>query len=104
MLLIVYNDLLSCLQRRLNGAGILACMGLIFGVGFFAWCDDVKSFVSVTRSHPFIRVSLILFRKRGPLWNHEDVSPKNSNIKSAEQLSAFVRHVVTVFKHSQTGL
>lgn len=43
-------------------------------------------------------------RKKGPLWNHEDVSPKNPNIKSADQLSVFVRHVVTVFKHSQTGL
>lgn len=43
-------------------------------------------------------------RKRGPLWNHEDVSPKNPNIKSADQLSVFVRHVVTVFKHSQSGL
>lgn len=43
-------------------------------------------------------------RKRGPLWNHEDVSPKNPNIKSADQLSVFVRHVVTVFKHSQTGV
>lgn len=43
-------------------------------------------------------------RKRGPLWNHEDVSPKNPNIKSADQLSAFVRHVVNVFKQSQSGL
>uniref|UniRef100_A0A3Q0T083 Furry homolog, like n=1 Tax=Amphilophus citrinellus TaxID=61819 RepID=A0A3Q0T083_AMPCI len=48
-------------------------------------------------------IEFITSRKRGPLWNHEDVSPKNSNIKSAEQLSAFVRHVVTVFKYSQTG-
>lgn len=43
-------------------------------------------------------------RKRGPLWNHEDVSPKNPNIKSADQLSVFVRHVVNVFKHSQSGV
>lgn len=43
-------------------------------------------------------------RKRGPLWNHEDVSPKNPNIKSADQLSVFVRHVVNVFKQSQSGL
>lgn len=42
-------------------------------------------------------------RKRGPLWNHEDMSPKNTNIKSAEQLSVFLRHVVTVFKQSQSG-
>lgn len=51
------------------------------------------------------RVDLPMFcRKRGPLWNHEDVSPKNPNIKSADQLSVFVRHVMTVFKHSQTGM
>uniref|UniRef100_A0A096M8S1 Furry homolog, like n=1 Tax=Poecilia formosa TaxID=48698 RepID=A0A096M8S1_POEFO len=48
-------------------------------------------------------IEFITSRKRGPLWNHEDVSPKNSNIKSADQLSVFVRHVVTVFKQSQTG-
>uniref|UniRef100_A0A671YC51 Furry homolog, like n=1 Tax=Sparus aurata TaxID=8175 RepID=A0A671YC51_SPAAU len=48
-------------------------------------------------------IEFITSRKRGPLWNHEDVSPKNPNIKSADQLSVFVRHVVTVFKHSQTG-
>ncbi|XP_063321968.1 protein furry homolog-like isoform X5 [Pelmatolapia mariae] len=62
--------------------------------------------VDVTVEHDEKAKALIEFitsRKRGPLWNHEDVSPKNSNIKSADQLSAFVRHVVTVFKHSQTG-
>ncbi|KAF3834580.1 hypothetical protein F7725_027138 [Dissostichus mawsoni] len=32
-------------------------------------------------------IEFITSRKRGPLWNHEDVSPKNPNIKSAEQLS-----------------
>ncbi|XP_075943439.1 protein furry homolog-like isoform X7 [Anarhichas minor] len=48
-------------------------------------------------------IEFITSRKRGPLWNHEDVSPKNPNIKSAEQLSVFVRHVVTVFKHSPSG-
>ncbi|XP_019752122.1 protein furry homolog-like isoform X1 [Hippocampus comes] len=48
-------------------------------------------------------IEFITSRKRGPLWNHEDVSPKNPNIKSAEQLSAFVRHVMTVFNLSQPG-
>ncbi|KAK9518920.1 hypothetical protein VZT92_021686 [Zoarces viviparus] len=48
-------------------------------------------------------IEFITSRKRGPLWNHEDVSPKNPNIKSAEQLSVFVRHVATVFKHSPSG-
>ncbi|XP_072295543.1 protein furry homolog-like isoform X5 [Eucyclogobius newberryi] len=48
-------------------------------------------------------IEFITTRKRGPLWNHEDVSPKNPNIKSADQLSVFARHVVTVFKYSQSG-
>lgn len=45
-----------------------------------------------------------VFRKRGPLWNHEDVSAKNPNIKSAEQLTAFLKHVVSVFKQSNAGI
>uniref|UniRef100_A0A672IIV2 Furry homolog, like n=1 Tax=Salarias fasciatus TaxID=181472 RepID=A0A672IIV2_SALFA len=48
-------------------------------------------------------IEFITSRKRGPLWNHEDVSPKNPNIKSADQLSVFVRHVVAVFKYCQSG-
>lgn len=45
-----------------------------------------------------------VFRKRGPLWNHEDVSAKNPNIKSAEQLTTFLKHVVSVFKQSSSGI
>ncbi|XP_031430230.1 protein furry homolog-like [Clupea harengus] len=48
-------------------------------------------------------IEFITSRKRGPLWNHEDVAPKNPNIKSAEQLSVFLRHVVNVFKQTQSG-
>uniref|UniRef100_A0A4W5KC37 FRY like transcription coactivator n=1 Tax=Hucho hucho TaxID=62062 RepID=A0A4W5KC37_9TELE len=48
-------------------------------------------------------IEFVTARKRGPMWNHEDVSPKNPNIKSADQLSVFLRHVVTVFKQSQSG-
>ncbi|XP_056133696.1 protein furry homolog-like isoform X4 [Lampris incognitus] len=48
-------------------------------------------------------IEFVTSRKRGPLWNHEDVSPKNPNIKSADHLSVFLRHVVTVFKQSQSG-
>uniref|UniRef100_A0A452R0H0 FRY like transcription coactivator n=1 Tax=Ursus americanus TaxID=9643 RepID=A0A452R0H0_URSAM len=44
-----------------------------------------------------------VFRKRGPLWNHEDVSAKNPSIKSAEQLTTFLKHVVSVFKQSSSG-
>ncbi|XP_036189307.1 protein furry homolog-like isoform X7 [Myotis myotis] len=45
-------------------------------------------------------MEFITSRKRGPLWNHEDVSAKNPSIKSAEQLAAFLKHVVSVFKQS----
>nr|XP_033801710.1 protein furry homolog-like isoform X6 [Geotrypetes seraphini] len=48
-------------------------------------------------------MEFITSRKRGPLWNHEDVSAKNPSIKSADQLTAFLKHVVTVFKLSRTG-
>lgn len=45
-----------------------------------------------------------IFRRRGPLWNHEDVSAKNPNIKSAEQLTVFLKHVVSIFKQSSSGM
>ncbi|XP_064419085.1 protein furry homolog-like isoform X3 [Latimeria chalumnae] len=48
-------------------------------------------------------IEFITSRKRGPLWNHEDVSPKNSAIKSAEQLTVFLKHVVPIFKYSRSG-
>ncbi|XP_041435398.1 protein furry homolog-like isoform X6 [Xenopus laevis] len=48
-------------------------------------------------------MEFITSRKKGPLWNHEDVSAKNPCIKSAEQLTVFLKHVVSVFKHSRSG-
>uniref|UniRef100_A0A452R0J0 FRY like transcription coactivator n=1 Tax=Ursus americanus TaxID=9643 RepID=A0A452R0J0_URSAM len=48
-------------------------------------------------------MEFITSRKRGPLWNHEDVSAKNPSIKSAEQLTTFLKHVVSVFKQSSSG-
>ncbi|XP_051026741.1 protein furry homolog-like isoform X1 [Acomys russatus] len=45
-------------------------------------------------------MEFITSRKRGPLWNHEDVSAKNPSIRSAEQLTTFLKHVVAVFKQS----
>ncbi|XP_056658569.1 protein furry homolog-like isoform X4 [Monodelphis domestica] len=48
-------------------------------------------------------MEFITSRKRGPLWNHEDVSAKNPNIKSAEQLTVFLKHVVSVFKQSSSA-
>lgn len=46
---------------------------------------------------------LLLLRAIGPLWVHEDISPKNPNSKSTEQLSNFLRHVVSVLKESKSG-
>ncbi|XP_066506353.1 protein furry homolog isoform X3 [Hoplias malabaricus] len=45
---------------------------------------------------------LSLLRAFGPLWCHEDITPKNPNSKSAEQLSNFLRHVMSVFKESKS--
>uniref|UniRef100_A0A4W4FX37 Furry homolog b (Drosophila) n=1 Tax=Electrophorus electricus TaxID=8005 RepID=A0A4W4FX37_ELEEL len=45
---------------------------------------------------------LSLLRAFGPLWSHEDITPKNPNSKSAEQLANFLRHVVSVFKESKS--
>lgn len=45
---------------------------------------------------------LFLLRAFGPLWCHEDITPKNPNSKSAEQLTNFLRHVVSVFKESKS--
>uniref|UniRef100_A0A8D3BRH4 FRY microtubule binding protein n=1 Tax=Scophthalmus maximus TaxID=52904 RepID=A0A8D3BRH4_SCOMX len=45
---------------------------------------------------------LLLLRSFGPLWVHEDITPKNPNSKSTEQLSNFLRHVVSVFKESKS--
>ncbi|KAF4012968.1 hypothetical protein G4228_004399 [Cervus hanglu yarkandensis] len=47
-------------------------------------------------------MEFITSRKRGPLWNHEDVSAKNPSIKSAEQLTTFLKHVISVFKQSSS--
>lgn len=48
-------------------------------------------------------VKLNLCRTYGPLWCHEDISPKNQTLKSTVQLTNFLRHVVFVFKESKSG-
>lgn len=42
-------------------------------------------------------------RTYGPLWCHEDITPKNQTLKSTGQLTNFLRHVVFVFKESKSG-
>uniref|UniRef100_A0A8B9GEC9 FRY microtubule binding protein n=1 Tax=Amazona collaria TaxID=241587 RepID=A0A8B9GEC9_9PSIT len=48
-------------------------------------------------------IEFLTTRAFGPLWCHEDITPKNQNTKSAEQLTNFLRHVVSVFKDSKSG-
>ncbi|TNN54716.1 Protein furry [Liparis tanakae] len=47
-------------------------------------------------------IEFLTTRAFGPLWVHEDITPKNPNSKSTEQLSNFLRHVVSVFKESKS--
>ncbi|KAI3373188.1 hypothetical protein L3Q82_006495 [Scortum barcoo] len=47
-------------------------------------------------------IEFLSTRAYGPLWVHEDITPKNPNSKSTEQLSNFLRHVISVFKESKS--
>lgn len=46
---------------------------------------------------------MFFYRTSGPLWGHEDISPKNQVSRSTGQLTNFLRHVVSVFKESKSG-
>ncbi|XP_046719128.1 LOW QUALITY PROTEIN: protein furry homolog [Silurus meridionalis] len=48
-------------------------------------------------------VEFLSTRPFGPLWCHEDISPKNQHSKSTEQLTNFLHHVISVFKESKSG-
>ncbi|XP_053364005.1 protein furry homolog isoform X3 [Clarias gariepinus] len=48
-------------------------------------------------------VEFLSTRPFGPLWYHEDISPKSQHSKSTEQLTNFLHHVVSVFKDSKSG-
>ncbi|XP_051813664.1 protein furry homolog isoform X3 [Acanthochromis polyacanthus] len=47
-------------------------------------------------------IEFLTTRAYGPLWCHEDISPKNQISKSTVQLTNFLRHVVSVFKDSKS--
>ncbi|XP_041797379.1 protein furry homolog isoform X2 [Chelmon rostratus] len=47
-------------------------------------------------------IEFLTTRSYGPLWCHEDISPKNQISKSTGQLTNFLRHVVSVFKESKS--
>ncbi|CAL8347877.1 unnamed protein product [Arctogadus glacialis] len=49
-------------------------------------------------------IEFLTTRAFGPLWCHEDISPKNQNSKSTEQLTNFLRHVISVFKDSKSDV
>ncbi|XP_060682111.1 protein furry homolog isoform X1 [Hemiscyllium ocellatum] len=48
-------------------------------------------------------IEFLANRPFGPLWCHEDITPKNNNSKSAEELTNFLRHIVSVFKDIKSG-
>nr|XP_061786926.1 protein furry homolog [Nerophis lumbriciformis] len=67
--------------------------------------DDLEDLEDTTNETDEKTNKLIEFlstRALGPLWAHEDITPKNPNSKSTEQLSSFLRHVVSVFKESKS--
>uniref|UniRef100_A0A7N9AS87 Furry homolog b (Drosophila) n=1 Tax=Mastacembelus armatus TaxID=205130 RepID=A0A7N9AS87_9TELE len=67
--------------------------------------DDLEDLEDTTNETDEKTNKLIEFlstRAFGPLWVHEDITPKNPNSKSAEQLSNFLRHVMSVFKESKS--
>ncbi|XP_035478358.2 protein furry homolog isoform X3 [Scophthalmus maximus] len=47
-------------------------------------------------------IEFLSTRGHGPLWCHEDISPKCQISKSTGQLTNFLRHVVSVFKESKS--
>uniref|UniRef100_A0A3B3B987 Furry homolog a (Drosophila) n=1 Tax=Oryzias melastigma TaxID=30732 RepID=A0A3B3B987_ORYME len=47
-------------------------------------------------------IEFLTTRPYGPLWCHEDISPKNQTSKSMLQLTNFLRHVLSVFKESKS--
>uniref|UniRef100_A0A673BAW5 Furry homolog b (Drosophila) n=1 Tax=Sphaeramia orbicularis TaxID=375764 RepID=A0A673BAW5_9TELE len=86
--------LLTCVKSLLNALQCALCTCLSACITYM-WCYWwwVYSAWSTVLS---------LLRAFGPLWVHEDITPKNPNSKSTEQLSNFLRHVVSVFKESKT--
>lgn len=43
-------------------------------------------------------IDFISSKSGGPLWNNEDITAKVWSVKSAEQISTFVEHVLCIFK------
>uniref|UniRef100_A0A8C7ZG71 Furry homolog b (Drosophila) n=1 Tax=Oryzias sinensis TaxID=183150 RepID=A0A8C7ZG71_9TELE len=64
--------------------------------------EDLEDTPSETDEKTNKLIEFLSTRAIGPLWAHEDITPKNPNSKSTEQLSNFLRHVISVFKESKT--
>ncbi|UXI15497.1 Heterogeneous nuclear ribonucleoprotein K [Sarcoptes scabiei] len=45
-------------------------------------------------------IDFVSSKRDGPLWNNEDITSKVWSIRSAEQMTTFVEHIVCVFKES----
>ncbi|XP_030634018.1 protein furry homolog [Chanos chanos] len=63
--------------------------------------DDLESSTEVEEKTNKL-IEFITTRPYGPLWSHEDITPKNNSCKSSEQLTNFLRHVLSVFKESKS--
>uniref|UniRef100_A0A3Q3JJP9 Furry homolog b (Drosophila) n=1 Tax=Monopterus albus TaxID=43700 RepID=A0A3Q3JJP9_MONAL len=64
--------------------------------------EDLEDTPNETDEKTSKLIEFLSTRAFGPLWVHEDITPKNPNSKSTEQLSNFLRHVVSVFKESKS--
>ncbi|XP_017271796.1 protein furry homolog isoform X4 [Kryptolebias marmoratus] len=66
--------------------------------------QEMEEFVGSTKMNEKANklIEFLITRPYGPLWCHEDISPKNQISKSTEQLTNFLRHVVSVFKESKS--
>uniref|UniRef100_A0A665WGD4 Furry homolog b (Drosophila) n=1 Tax=Echeneis naucrates TaxID=173247 RepID=A0A665WGD4_ECHNA len=64
--------------------------------------EDLENTPNETDEKTNKLIEFLSTRAFGPLWVHEDITPKNPNSKSTEQLSNFLRHVISVFKESKS--
>ncbi|PWA22752.1 hypothetical protein CCH79_00002330 [Gambusia affinis] len=64
--------------------------------------EDLENAPNETDEKTNKLIEFLSTRAFGPLWAHEDITPKNPNSKSTDQLSNFLRHVVSVFKESKS--
>ncbi|XP_045546149.1 protein furry homolog isoform X10 [Salmo salar] len=64
--------------------------------------EDLEDTASEADNKTNKLIEFLTTRAFGPLWVHEDITPKNPNCKSSDQLSNFLRHVISVFKESKS--